>query len=127
MPGEWEPHKCVWLCRPHNAETWPGCLDQAIAQFEYLLNALQARVAVANLDVIGVPTDDAWVRDYGPIFVVDNQSPSALQDVGHANLACHDFRFNGWGGKYGPHERDDLVTHRIARHLEIPCFDHSLI
>lgn len=127
MPGEWEPHQCVWVSRPHNPETWPGCLDEAISQFEYLVDILENYVPVVSLDTLGGTTDDAWLRDYGPLFVTTERSSTIQPNSGEPNLACHDYRFNGWGSKYGPHENDDRVTQRIADHLKIQCFRHSLI
>ncbi|MDP7343036.1 MAG: agmatine deiminase family protein, partial [Alphaproteobacteria bacterium] len=49
-------------------------------------------------------TDDSWIRDYGPIFVVN----------GRGELACHDFRFNSWGCKYPPWDRDDDAAEPAA-------------
>lgn len=52
---------------------------------------------------IELPTDDCWVRDTGPITVLENGS-----------LTMVDFIFNGWGGKY-PAERDDALPARLHR------------
>ena len=32
LPAEFEAHAATWLAWPHNAETWPGCLEQAEAE-----------------------------------------------------------------------------------------------
>jgi agmatine/peptidylarginine deiminase len=57
---------------------------------------------VRSIDWIPLPTNDLWIRDYGPLVI-------------HEGLDCRliDFRFNGWGGKY-PHAEDDQVTRRLG-------------
>jgi peptidyl-arginine deiminase len=40
MPAEWEPHAATWLAWPHNPDTWPGCLEEARAEFEKLVAEL---------------------------------------------------------------------------------------
>jgi agmatine deiminase len=62
-----------------------------------------------------IPTDDAWVRDHGPIFVVRERD-------GVRETAVLDFRFNAWGEKYPPWERDDAVPGAVARELGLRRF-----
>jgi agmatine deiminase len=54
-----------------------------------------------------VPTDDAWLRDTGPTFVVDGAG--ARRGV--------DWIFNAWGGLdgglYAPWDRDDAVAAKV--------------
>ncbi len=119
MPGEFEPIEAIWLTYPHNAETWPGCLDEARRQYDYFM-ATVARFADVQLTgkKHGLATNDSWIRDYGPLFVVDDEG----------RLACHDFIFNGWGGKYGAeYELDDVIPQRIAGRLEIRIWIHDLV
>ena len=42
-------------------------------------------------------------------------------------LACHDFIFNGWGGKYETRDLDNAVPRGIARHLNIPLWEHGIV
>ena len=116
MPAEWEPLARVWLTPPHNAETWPGCLKKAQQQFRALMAAMKPYVEVATTQRLKIRTNDSWIRDYGPIFVVKD---------GHK--ACHDFRFNGWGGKYEVRDLDDVVPQHIARHLGVPIWLHDMV
>jgi len=120
MPAEFEPTDAVWLTYPHNTDTWPDCLDEARRQYDQIILHVDrhARVQVLGRDHHW-PTDDSWMRDYGPIFVVNNQSPSPL--------ACHDFIFNCWGDKYGPYDQDDVVPQHVAQHLRIPIWSHDLV
>ncbi|MFP4145566.1 MAG: agmatine deiminase family protein [Phycisphaeraceae bacterium] len=130
MPAEWEPQACVWVARPHNAETWPGCLEQARQQFDDWVEAMHAHVPVSTTDELNVPTNDSWIRDFGPIFVVRDESvPSATDSKGRPlpPLAAHDFIFNGWGGKYEQRELDDKVPQHIARAVGVPLWVHDFV
>ena len=40
MPAEWEPHAATWLAWPHAVTTWPGCLEEAEREFEFLVRTL---------------------------------------------------------------------------------------
>jgi len=120
MPAEFEPVDRIWLTDPHNEETWPGCLDEARAQFAHFAEAAARYATVETTNTRhGWPTDDSWIRDYGPIFVVNPDRPEAP-------LAAHDFHFNGWGGKYGEYPNDDVIPQRIAQHLGVPLWLHDM-
>jgi agmatine deiminase len=144
-PAEWEPHRATWLAWPHNPETWPGRLDRAVDGLvatvralhgreqvrilvadEAMEDAARRRLAAAGVDVDRgvdfphVPTDDAWLRDTGPIFVV-------REAAGAQECAAIDFRFDAWGGKYPPWDRDDAVARHIARHSGAPCFEADFV
>src|SRR5690606_903135 len=79
------------------------------------------------------PYNDSWIRDFGPIFVKrDSQSPpiamGGLSDPENLPpLICHDFHFNGWGGKYETRDLDDAVPQHIAEHLKIPVWTNPLV
>lgn len=86
----------------------------------------QQRRAVAALDLAGavgdvrfhqIPTNDAWVRDYGPIFVLGQNS----------ELAATVWRFNSWGEKYPPYDLDDAAGARMADALDVPSFHGDMI
>ena len=147
LPAEWEPHAATWLSWPHNVDTWPGrfaaipslfcamayalhlhervhiCVNDA--EMGRLVSSRLARAGV-NLDQLSVhevPTNDAWARDYGPIFVT---RPSRGQP-NRTELALTDWRFNSWGGKYPPWDLDDAVARHIATRLAIPRFAPDLV
>jgi len=117
MPAEWEPQETVWLTAPHNEGTWPGCMDEALAQFAKLVDALSKVVKVRTTQSLNIKTDDSWIRDYGPIFVLDKDG----------SLACHDFIFNCWGDKYRPWDSDNLTPQYIARDLDVPIWIHDFV
>ncbi|MEA3411771.1 MAG: agmatine deiminase family protein [Pseudomonadota bacterium] len=133
LPPEWEPHLGTWFSWPHNTQTWPDCLGAAehavteavvaLAPFETVhINVLdeEHRVRVASrftgripedrLHFHVIPTNDAWCRDHGAIFVLRDGLVEAL-----------DFRFNAWGGKYPPWDLDDAAGARMAQALNVPC------
>jgi agmatine deiminase len=147
VPAEFEPSDALWLTYPHNLDTWPNCYDKACAQYDEFIKQASRFVKV---NVIGRgrdfnwPTNDSWVRDYGPIFVVKRAGTEAPRHAGTKGkptpdtrhpapvpLACHDFTFNGWGGKYDTDKYqpqiDDVIPRLIARHLNIPIWTHDLI
>ncbi|MBW2712872.1 MAG: agmatine deiminase family protein [Deltaproteobacteria bacterium] len=132
-PAEWEPHAATLLSWPHNPDTWPGCLAEAESEFIEIVRllaehetmhinvldaAMRERVesSLAGRGVDGsslqfheIPTDDAWIRDHGPIAVARGNEIELL-----------DFEFNAWGGKYPPWERDNAVPARLAAALGLP-------
>jgi agmatine deiminase len=138
-PAEWEPHAATWLAWPHNAETWPGRLRRAQAAYAVFVREIALRETVrllvadgemerevsAALDAAGtdrdrvelhrVPTDDAWIRDYGPVFLV-----RPVGGRGGPARAVADFGFDCWGRKYSPWEHDDAVPAAAARLLGLP-------
>ncbi|MEM8738441.1 MAG: agmatine deiminase family protein [Planctomycetota bacterium] len=114
-PAEWEPLDAVWVIPPDNPETWPGCLDQAQSQHAAWCDAMREVVTVRTPGERGIATDDAWIRDFGPLFVWDAAGKLVVQD----------FRFNGWGQKYEDRPRDDALTGRLAEALGLACLRHD--
>lgn len=134
MPAEWARHAATWLSWPHNAETWPDCFDmveptmvevvRVLATGEAVhINVLDAAheahvhglieglVPPASVRTYICPTDDAWIRDHGAIFVTRG-----------SELAALDFEYNAWGGKYPPFDRDRKVARYMADALGVGCF-----
>jgi agmatine deiminase len=64
------------------------------------------------------PTNDAWCRDHGPIFVKHRAT---------GEVAITDWRYNAWGGKYPPYDSDDAIPARIARRLGLRRFAHDMV
>lgn len=130
-PAEWEPQEAVWLSWPHNRATWPGRFRPIPAKFAEIAaqisrrervrinlaragqpraRALLARAGAdpARVEFYDHPTNDAWCRDHGPIFV---RRPRT------GEVAVTDWIYNAWGGKYPPYDRDDRIPRRVARAL----------
>jgi agmatine deiminase len=137
-PAEWEPHRATWLAWPHNETTWPGIWEtipaayatfvSAVRQFEpveLLVPDAATADRVSARDDLGIghplrirvsPTNDSWVRDFGPLVVeADGRAVSV------------DWRFDAWGGKY-PGLADDVSGRSIAEWIGAPIeeVDHVL-
>ena len=125
-PAEWEPHQATWLAWPHNQETWPGHFEPIRPQMARFVRAIadvepvhvlaggdsvmhSARLWVGDhprVRLHAICTNDAWCRDYGPIF---------LQPTGQAAPALIDWGYNAWGNKYPPFDYDNAVPKQIAK------------
>lgn len=127
MPAEWAAQRQIWMLWPERPDNWrlggkPAQaafvqLARAIAEFEPVtlgVSAGQYAQACHSLQhprirVIECSSDDAWVRDTGPTFLVNAQG--TLRGV--------DWTFNAWGGLNGglycPWQRDDQVAHKILQ------------
>ena len=137
-PAEWEPHAATWLAWPHNRETWPGKFDaigpvwtelvRVLAEHE-TVNILaggdtvmrQATAMVGSLSNVvlhDIATNDAWARDFGPVF---------LQHAGGGATAVVDWKYNAWGGKYPPFDKDNAVPARVARAVDLRRFSVDLV
>lgn len=136
-PAEWEPHAGTWLSWPHNLETWPGNfapIPGVFSQFvrevaerepvhilahgEALKNAWEHVGEVCNVHLYDVQTNDAWIRDHGPMFLSGGKNrPPALVD----------WEYNAWGGKYPPFDADNLVPRQVAERLNYRRFHPGLV
>jgi agmatine deiminase len=131
MPGEFEPHAGCWMAWPERPDNWrlgaKPAQDSYAAVAEAINSAEPVTMAVSDAQlercraalstsvrVVEIPTDDAWMRDIGPTFVVD----------AGAGLRGVDWRFNAWGGLegglYSRWDRDERVAQRV---LEIEGAD----
>ncbi|MCC9598976.1 agmatine deiminase family protein [Stieleria sp. JC731] len=135
VPAEWEHAKAIWLAWPHNPNTWPGHFDSIPERFSAFILAAaqfadvcliggpelrqQAQSVIEQHDRVHwveIPTNDCWIRDYGPTFVVDESGKhSAIE-----------WQFNSWGGKYPPWDLDNAATEKIISHANWPHIDGGL-
>ncbi|MBI5768159.1 MAG: agmatine deiminase family protein [Verrucomicrobia bacterium] len=141
FPAEWEPQEAIWLSWPHRRATWPGNfrlipgkfaeIVARISRFERVrINCgakLQPRAqtlcARAGADLARVeffthPTNDAWCRDHGPIFVKNDRT---------REVAVTDWTYNAWGGKYPPYGADNAIPRRIAAKLQLRRFTRAMV
>jgi len=127
MPAEWEPHAGTWMLWPERTDTWRenaapaqaafAAVASAIAKSEPLTMGVSAeqfdaarRALPAGVRVIELSSNDAWMRDVGPTFVVDRRG----------RVRGIDWMFNAWGGKSGGAYADwSLDDHVAAKVLEI--------
>jgi len=122
MPAEWAPHSQTWMIWPERPDNWRqqavpaqaafAAVAQAIAGFEPVtvgVSAAQYVSACAQLDhpgirVVELSSNDAWVRDTGPTFVINGQG--GLRGV--------DWTFNAWGGELGGLYSDWALDDQVA-------------
>ncbi|MGC9188732.1 MAG: agmatine deiminase family protein [Sulfurihydrogenibium sp.] len=141
MPAEWEKHQGTWLSYPHNPDTFFEKIDEVRDKYvdmvkwvsmgetvhinvndEEMEDDLKRRLKEKNVDPSKVvihkfPTNDAWCRDHGAIFV---------KDLDKNSLVALNFKFNAWGGKY-PHELDDQIPIKMAEYLKVERIDVDMV
>lgn len=67
-------------------------------------DAAEARLATGGkADVIEMPLDDSWARDFGPTFLTGDKG----------RLAGVHWIFNAWGRKYHPYTNDASFARRV--------------
>ena len=131
MPAEWERHSGCWMLWPQRPDTWRNGgkpaqaayarVASAISRFETVTvgvntdQYLNARAVLpSRVRVIELSSNDAWIRDCGATFVVDD----------HGHVRGIDWEFNAWGGLekgvYFPWDQDELVAQKM---LEIEGLD----
>ncbi len=165
MPAEWEPHQATWVSWPHKEASWPGKIETIKPVYARMVAELsrsemvhvnvnddrmeaEARKLLAELGPLGeivfhhLPTNDAWCRDHGAIFVKRdhvlggrggtarrvvrraeaNLDPSAQQELRPPaeRLLALDWKYNAWGDKYPPYDLDNQIPKGMADFLNIP-------
>ncbi len=75
------------------------------------------------IDIFHLPTNDAWARDHGPIFV--NRLANAAPDG--PNQIALDWRFNSWGEKYGAFDLDDVVPQKLGRRFGFEVIEPGIV
>lgn len=120
MPAEFAPHEATAMCWPTRAELYGTHMAEAkvahaavartISGYEPVTmiardgDAAEAEsLCGSDVEVIALDIDDSWFRDTGPIYVLESNRRVAT---------C--WRFNGWGEKFVPHDRDASVAARFA-------------
>ncbi|HET7313939.1 agmatine deiminase family protein [Salinisphaera sp.] len=138
MPAETVAQARVWMGFPpvgptagENADdiaearrAW-AAVAHAIAEFQPVTmlvdpadEDIAPRYVSAAVERVTVPLDDAWLRDIGPSFVLDDDGA----------LGAVNWRFNGWGRReWARWERDDRVASTIARLAGAARIDSDLV
>lgn len=124
MPAEFEPQAGCWMLWPYRPDNWRlgampaqaafAAVATALSRFEPVtMGVIRSQFARARqllppqVRLLPLTSDDAWMRDVGPTFVVDARG----------RRRGVDWRFNAWGGKqgglYASWHRDDRVARRV--------------
>jgi agmatine deiminase len=136
MPAEWAPHEATLIAWPTSTrrDLWGDLFEDAQREYAGVANAIAAFEPVvmivdpsqesearpfltSDVELLPIPIDDSWVRDSGPLVVANEAGSRALVD----------FRFNGWGGRYRPFDRDDALPAALAAHLGMPRYEAPLV
>ena len=131
MPAEFERHSGCWMLWPERTDNWRLGAKPAQAAFAAVATAIAGGEPVSvgvsaaqfanararlppDIRVVELSSNDAWMRDSGPTFVID----------GKGRRRGVDWTFNAWGGLQGglyfPWDRDDQVAQKV---LEIEGAD----
>ncbi|MCL4159817.1 UNVERIFIED_CONTAM: hypothetical protein GTU68_021190 [Idotea baltica] len=105
MPGEHEPQQAVIMSWPERGDNWRDNAAPAQAAFTAVATAIVAATPVimcvsasqheralamlpASVEILEITSNDAWMRDIGPSYVVN----------GAGERRGVDWHFNAWGG-----------------------------
>ncbi|MCX6337836.1 MAG: agmatine deiminase family protein, partial [Bacteroidetes bacterium] len=143
FPAEFEPHEATWLSWPHKEASWPGKIESIYPNYalfvKYLAESEKVRINVvdeamkanainhlskANVNLNQVsffihPTNDAWCRDHGPAFLINNKAEQKKVIV--------DWNYNAWGNKYPPYDLDDIIPTLIGKEFNLPVFHPGIV
>jgi agmatine deiminase len=135
FPAEFAQHASTWLSWPHKEASWPGKIEtiypvyaqfiRAVAEGEKVnINVVdeamkqkaltylqQAKADLKNVQFFLHPTNDAWCRDHGPAFLINEKEKKKM---------VVDWGYNAWGGKYPPFDLDDNIPTLIAKQYDMP-------
>ena len=125
VPAEWENQEAIWM-------QWPGYWEKEyeptfakisaiISRYEKLhilynskkiyteahnaINRIGANPQNNNIQWHAVPNDNAWMRDNGPIYILEDNE-----------LRIQNWDFNAWGGAFGsdiPFSLDNMVPDKV--------------
>jgi agmatine deiminase len=134
VPSRTVEHARTFISWPCREELWGGLLAEAEAEYAATVEAIARFEPVTVIappgtrprlpsgtahpvDVREIPIDDSWVRDNGPIFVVEGQG----------GVAAVQFAFNAWGGKFAPFDEDARLPARLAEALAMRVYASPLV
>ncbi|HVW98094.1 MAG TPA: agmatine deiminase family protein [Mucilaginibacter sp.] len=142
FPAEWHKHTATWLSWPHKEASWPGKIDLIFPKYCEFIRAVSegelVRINVANeqmaafakeqllaadvdlrrIEFYEFGTNDAWCRDHGPAFIINEQT---------RQKAIIDWGYNAWGGKYPPFDLDDVIPTKIGERLGLPVYHPGIV
>jgi agmatine deiminase len=138
MPAEFEAHAGTWMLWPERPDNWRlgakpaqaafSAVAAAIVQFEPVTVGVNERqfqnarnLLPAEVRVLEISNNDAWMRDSGPTFVVNDDG--AVRGI--------NWKFNAWGGLedglYFPWDLDDEVAVKVLEAERYARYDAPLV
>ncbi|MBP9613361.1 MAG: agmatine deiminase family protein [Sulfurospirillum sp.] len=118
IPAEWESQEALIVVFPPKKSDWEHSLKEIhqtylefisqIARFQKCMVICEDKKTLAtalpslqNIELIEMPTNDTWIRDFGGINVYKN-----------GKRQTYDFIFNAWGNKFEA-SMDNGITQRL--------------
>jgi len=125
MPAEWEKQKSVWIAWPYNENDWPGlykyipkvileiiCKISKSQKVNLIINKKTKSIKkliklnkIKNISFHKIKTDRIWLRDTGPIFLINKKYRKRL---------ILNFEFSGWA-KYKNYKNDNQINESISK------------
>lgn len=138
MPAEWEPMAATWLGWPvyeNREELWGehypavceafALLARTIARYQRCIVTAHTPLADmarelcgSSVNVVSLAVEDNWVRDCGPILLVNDDKLSQIAAA---------FRFNAWGEKYTPYDGCARLADDIAAIAQVPLVRSEMV
>ncbi len=133
MPGEFEPQEHIFIIWPERPDNWRNGAKPAQKVFTELAKAIAKHTSVTvlvsasqyknararlpeTIRLVEMSNDDAWVRDCGPTFVINDKG--CIRGI--------DWTFNAWGGLYDglyfPWAYDDAIAQKICELQNIDSY-----
>lgn len=129
LPAATTAHECTAVGWPslRRVDQWRGHLGaarDAVAALARILAERERVLVVADegegraaeswvgdgIEVVELPTEEAWLRDTGPVVLLDDGGDRLAVDLG----------FNGWGGVAAQHGASAIAA-ALATHLGLPA------
>ena len=125
MPAEYEPQSRIYMIWPQRTDNWRSGAKPAQEAYSNVAKAISEFTPVtmlvnkdqyanarnrlpADIKVVEMSSNDAWVRDCGPTFLTNDKG----------KLRACDWKFNAWGGLvdglYFPWDSDDALAERVC-------------
>lgn len=134
MPAEWAPHARCWMLWPQREDVWRNEarlaqeafaeVAQAISRFEPVVMGVHPeqwerarRMLPEEVQLVELRYNDAWMRDVGPTFVINQQG----------EVRGIDWEFNAWGGLYSDYSQDQNVARQVLDQTETPRYAADLV
>lgn len=123
MPAETAPQSRIWMAFPREGDVmgdssaareatyaaWTA-VAHATLEFEPVTMVVDPsererarRMLSGDIDIVEAPLNDFWMRDFGPTFVIDDET---------GELGGVDWIFNAWG-QGADCEKDALIAERV--------------
>ena len=137
MPAEYAPHEATIMIFPVRPGSWPNGAKRAQEVFSLIIREIagsekvyvivdeRTREAakrllsgIGNVELVDIPSDDAWARDTAPTFVTNGREIRGIN-----------WEFNAWGGDcnglYPSWDKDNALAGKFLRAAGYEMIDAS--